>query len=134
VAGTVCKAALGSVVTAGGKLGVDWQNWLVYGIGGAAFNGSLESQLMNPTNPTLDDSSGHSAHGWYAGGGIDYMLAQTRSFDFIIGAEYEHIDLGTIDELSSFPPPSNLTFQRFLSAKEDIAWAKVTVKFNPPAP
>lgn len=66
------------------------------------------------------------------------MLAKTRLFDMIAGVEYQHIDLGTNNQLSSLSTPVPFTvgneFNRNISPKEDIVWAKLTVKFNPFAP
>jgi hypothetical protein len=73
--------------------------------------------------------------GWYAGGGVDYMLSQSRLLDMIIGIEYEHVDLGSHLLLSSVPAFLSFTagnaFNRNISATEDIVWGKITVKFNP---
>lgn len=49
----------------------------------------------------------------------------------LIVNKYEHVDLGNAAQLytvSNFIPAQ---FQVNVSAKEDIIWGKLTVKFNP---
>jgi outer membrane immunogenic protein len=134
--GQQCQAQIGPVMTAGGKLGVDWGNWLVYGVGGAAW-GSVSSQIVPAPGVAIGDAANPLglSHGYYAGGGLDYMFASTRLFDFIAGVEYEHVDLGSHLQLSSLPLPVPFTvgnsINRTVSATEDIVWGKLTVKFNP---
>jgi outer membrane immunogenic protein len=128
-AGQQCQDLIGDVVTAGGKLGVDWGNWLVYGVGGWA-RGVVRSQLESANPLNVDTTNGPRYSGWYAGGGFDYMFARTRLLDFIAGVEYEHVDLGSQLQQSSLGNNNNRT----VSATEDIVWAKLTVKFNLLAP
>jgi outer membrane immunogenic protein len=133
-AGTQCQARLNDVEMAGGKLGVDWQNWLVYGVGGWA-RGTVEARTISAaTGGSFESTNGAPYnHGWYAGGGFDYLLLQGRPLSMIVGIEYEHVDLGTAAQLSSLdgygPSPPGLS-GRNISARKDIVWAKVTVKFN----
>jgi len=132
-AGNVCAARAGAVITYGGKLGVAWQNWLVYGVGGGA-TGSVSSVLYAPSGALFDTTNGPKYTGYYAGGGFDYVFGHTRLIDMIGGIEYEHIDLGTQYLASSadgfIPSPPGVN-GRNVSAKEDIVWGKVTVKLNP---
>jgi outer membrane immunogenic protein len=131
VAGNQCQARLGDFQTAGGKAGVAWQDWLAYGVGGAAW-GTTPSQSMFPNNTIADMTTTPTHHGWYAGFGVDWMAAKTRFIDVILGVEYEHVALGTVLQTSSADTfsPFGIT-ARTLDAKADIAWAKLTVKFNP---
>ena len=75
--GQQCQANVDNVYTFGGKVGVDWSDWLFYGVGGGA-EGAIRSQI-NLVGPALapglaDTTPAQRAHGWYAGGGFDYML------------------------------------------------------------
>lgn len=131
VAGQQCQTNIGSVATAGGKLGVAWQDWLLYGVGGGA-RASVNSQLVQPTGLLFDTTTGGKVNGYYAGGGVDYIFNKTRLFDMIVGVEYEHIGLGTAFLTSSadaFAPGG--VNARNVGAKEDIVWGKLTLKFNP---
>ena len=108
-----------------------WNDWLVYGVGGAAFGANLNSQTVSPLGVVFGQSAPQSDKGWYAGAGFDYMLFKTRLLDMLVGLEYEHVNLGTIQTFSSldgFLPGGN---QHTLNAKEDVVWAKLTVKWNP---
>jgi len=131
-AGEICQATIGSVDTLGGKLGVAWQDWLFYGDGGGA-RGSVQSQLTNANGTCcFDTASGTYKKGWYAGGGVDYMFVKAQLVDVIGGIAYEHIGLGTnlLPSSADGGNPSGVN-ARTVSAKEDIVWAKVTLKFNP---
>jgi len=130
--GQMCQARVGAVLTYGGKLGVAWSDWLLYGVGGGAV-GSLRSQINlvgAGLAPGLADyTPSASASGWYVGGGVDYMLVKSKSFDVIVGVEYEHVELGPVQEYSSNNGFGAGYDQRALSAKVDAVLGKVTVKF-----
>jgi opacity protein-like surface antigen len=138
---STCQSRIGSVMTAGGKLGYANGDWLAYGVGGAAFNAAVEAQIMQAGFP--DTGTGGKAHGYYVGGGIDYNFAKTSFADFIIGVEYEHVGLNAAQVCSALSgggftggnpcnqPSAPSIFQRTISAQQDVFWGKVTVKFNP---
>ncbi len=127
--GSTCQVQVGDVTTYGAKLGVVWQNWLVYGVGGGA-RGNIASRVVS-TNGGTDSSSPNSANGWYAGGGADFMAFKSRPFDMIVGVEYEHVDLRTLQQFSSFNGFVSSFDQRTIHPTEDIVWAKLTLKLNP---
>jgi outer membrane immunogenic protein len=129
--GNQCQARLGNFQTAGGKAGYAWQDWLVYGAGGFAW-GSTPSQTFFPGGVPADVTTTPTHHGWYAGAGVDWMAAKTRFVDVILGLQYEHVALDSGLQTSSADgfSPSGIT-ARTIGAKADIAWAKLTVKFNP---
>ncbi len=130
--GQICQARVGGVLTYGGKLGVAWSDWLLYGVGGGA-TGSLRSQIDlvgAGLSPGLADyTPSASASGWYAGGGVDYMLFKSKPFDVIVGLEYEHVELGAVQQYSSNNGFSPGYDQRALGAKLDAVLGKATVKF-----
>jgi opacity protein-like surface antigen len=133
--GAQCQASVGSVMTAGGRLGVAWKDVLIYGVGGSAFDASIASRAVF-NGSGIEYSSSRGANGYYAGGGVDYMLTRTNVGDWIIGVEYEHIGLRNVQLFSSsnaFSPcaPGHNCAERVIGAKEDIVWGKLTVKFNP---
>jgi outer membrane immunogenic protein len=134
VPAAVCEAQLGRTSTVGGRGGLAWQQWLVYGEGGWAHT-TVETRLAlitNTTNP-FDDTSA-TQNGTYWGAGIDYMAGVIPHFAFIIGVEYQHIDFGTATHLSPLdafnvcPPGVNC---RNITAKEDIVRVRLTGKWNP---
>lgn len=133
--GVQCQTAVGSAMTIGGKMGLAWQDWLVYGTGGAAFDGSVTSRAIF-AGSSIETSTAAKANGYYVGGGIDYMLTETNFGDLIVGVEYEHIDLGNVQLFSSSNgfaacAPGPNCAERTIGTREDIVWGKVTLKFNP---
>jgi opacity protein-like surface antigen len=135
--GTQCQVTGGSFVTGGGKLGVAWQDWLAYGVGGAAFDAGIRSQAEF-NGAVIETSSTGNANGYYVGGGLDYMITKTNFGELIVGAEYEHIALGAVQLFSSsngFLACSGVNCgQRTISATEEIVLGKLTLKFNPFGP
>jgi outer membrane immunogenic protein len=130
-AGQVCQAHIGdSIYTVGGKLGVAWGDWLFYGEGGGAWS-EVQTQLV-AVGGALFDSNAQNRHGYYAGGGFDYVLAKGPLMDLIAGLEYQHVGLGT----GFMPSPADAFSStganaRTVSAHEDLVLAKLTVKWNP---
>jgi len=129
--GNQCQARLGNFETVGGKAGYAWQDWMVYGAGGVAW-GQTPSQSIFPNGTIADMTTTPTHYGWYAGAGIDWMAAKTRLVDVILGVEYQHVALGSALQTSSADTfdPNGIT-ARTVSAKADMALAKLTVKFNP---
>jgi len=121
-----------AIYTVGGKLGWAWNTWLLYADGGWA-SGRVETQLV-PTGGSAFDVTSQRQNGWYAGGGVDYLLAHGAFADFIVGLDYKHVDLGTHSHLSSLdgfaPSPPGIN-GRDIGAKEDIVTLRLTVKVNP---
>jgi outer membrane immunogenic protein len=131
VAGDMCQTRMGDNIMWGGKAGVDWGNWLAYGVGGWA-RGSIASSGAGPSGASFDPSNGSKNTGYYAGGGFDYMLAQTRLLSLIAGFEYIHVQLNTALQTSPADAfnPAGIN-ARVIGGKQDIVWGKLTVKFNP---
>jgi len=136
--GSVCQASVTSTSLAGGKVGVDWQNWLFYGVGGVAFNSGIASHFIIPIGSS-DSGGQQNTKGWYWGAGLDYLLLKTNFGDLIGGVEYEHVNLSTLTECSTNAGPGIAghcpdgigSASRAISASEDGVWAKLTLKFNP---
>jgi outer membrane immunogenic protein len=130
-AGDQCQARLGNFQTAGGKAGVAWRDWLAYGVGGFAW-GKTPSQAFLPGGALGDVTTTPTHQGWYAGAGVDWMAVKTRLVDVILGLEYEHVALDSGLQTSSADgfSPTGIT-ARTISAKTDMALAKLTVKLNP---
>ena len=121
----------GAVKTIGGKLGFAWNDWLLYGVGGAAW-GEVQTQLVNNVNGSLFDSGTQNRNGWYAGGGFDYVVLKGGVMDLILGVEYQHVDLKSQLIAVSFDNfnPAGVN-ARTISAKEDMVLGKLTFKLNP---
>jgi outer membrane immunogenic protein len=127
-----CQARISSaVLTAGGKLGIAWGNWLFYGDGGYA-TAQIHSQLRGgPPGLLTFDGTARTHNGWYAGAGLDYVIYKGVLVDAIVGLEYQHVDLeqrvhlSVLDGYAVCPPGVNC---RNLTAKEDIFRARLAIK------
>ena len=123
-----------TVVTYGGRLGWAMDKWLVYGTGGGATNGGVDSKLVSGAGATFDTTVAPRYKGWYAGVGTEYMLSKGSFADVIVGVEYQHIDLGTqynassADNFSPSPPGVN---GRSISLKDDLVRFRLSLKTNP---
>jgi len=130
---TASQVKVNSINTVGGRLGWAWNNWLFYGDGGYAW-GQVKTRLFNTTNGHTSDFTAQNQNGWYAGGGVEYMLIKGSVVDVIVGLEYQHVDFGTASTLSSFdnfqPSPPGVN-GRNVDAKEDIVRARLSLKWNP---
>jgi len=128
----ICQTERGQITTVGGRLGWAWGDWLFFGGGGWA-RGNVHSQVASPSG-VVDVTNDPPHTGWYAGGGVEYMLMKGQVVDLIVGLEYQHIDLGTefqaasSDGFSPAPPGVN---GRNIGATEDLVRARVSVKLNP---
>ena len=83
------------IYTVAARFGAAWDRWMVYGKAGWA---GVEVQLsaastfdeIQDAGPTFWRPGRQFQNGWVAGAGVEYAL----SSNFILGAEYSHIDLG----------------------------------------
>jgi outer membrane immunogenic protein len=97
IAGTLVNADHNWYGTATGRLGYAWNNWLLYGKGGAAW--------MNADYSTPAGSIKATRNGWIVGGGIEYGLAPNWSAKI----EYDYLDLGT--DVLMVPPSTKVDTQ-----------------------
>ena len=82
--------------TARGRVGVTFNNILLYGTGGFAFGG-VNSSVTNVFTPvTAGSFAGNlsdTRFGWAAGAGVEWMVGRNWS----VKGEYLHVDLGSTD-------------------------------------
>jgi outer membrane immunogenic protein len=116
-----------------GRLGYAFNSVLVYGTGGVAFGkvGFTQSDREFSFNGLGFGNEASSASvtktGWAAGAGIEYALTP----NWIISAEYLHVDLGTVNSAgvvtSLNPATATLNFSTSLTS--DIGRGGLTYKF-----
>src|SRR5262249_39243996 len=103
VAGLSCKVLAHDFDLAGARLGwagtgfIPWaSNWMIYGTGGWA-RATVQTRVEFTAAPNVGtgEDSLVKQEGWYAGVGLDMVLAKGSLVDWIGGIEYDHIDLGT---------------------------------------
>jgi outer membrane immunogenic protein len=126
-AGQLCQVHISApIATVGGKLGFAWNSWLFYGEGGTAWSQVQSQYFTPPPGPGVFDPISQDRTGWYAGGGIDYVLLRSAPVDLIVGAEYRHVDLGS----QFVQSPNGAANSRVIGAKEDSVLGRVTLKWN----
>lgn len=80
-----------AIATVVGRIGYAWDNWLVYGKGGYA-GGEVKFSVADSVGANTGNGSDSSwQSGWTVGGGVEYGLTP----NWILGIEYNYIDLGT---------------------------------------
>ena len=125
-----------NVFTVGPKLGYAFDRWMIYATGGYA-QADLKGTYCNATTgvcgPSFTQENGQSRNsGWFAGGGIDYMIHKGQLVDVILGAEYIHYDVDSERAFCRNVSCAPLTVSDYnLDATGDIFRAKLTIKYNP---
>ena len=132
-ANRLCQGRVRNYWTVGGKLGMTFGNWMVYGTGGYA-NGRVQTQTFRTTTTPniLNDFTSERHDGWFAGAGVDLFVTKFLYSDLIIGVEYQHVALDTerhFDQLFPVTAPNALT--RDVDASVDVIRAKATFKWTP---
>lgn len=84
----VCANSLDGLATAGVRLGLAADQVLLYATGGFAY-ADIESRVFLPLTPAFDEAGDAGHGGWYAGGGLEYLLNR----DVFFGVEYLYVDL-----------------------------------------
>jgi outer membrane immunogenic protein len=122
-----CRTRMNNLLTAGGRLGLAYESFLLYGGGGYAQARVRTDQLLagDVCNGTLCDST--RARGWYAGAGLEYKVLKIDVVDLILGLEWQHIRLDTT-HLAGGGITANT---RDVDVSADVVRARLTVKYNP---
>ena len=139
-----CQARVLELFTGGGRIGwspISYDTLLVYAAGGYAA-GLAETRVVRISTglEPLDEHTNAWHHGWYAGGGFDWMVHKGALVDVILGFEYRHVELDT--KFHCEPATCNLVnaVNRDLDPTMDIVRARLTIKtkgwgiFLDPAP
>lgn len=122
------------VATVRGRAGYAFDNLLVYGTAGLAFGNQRfsVSEYDHAPRGTGDGSSWASGSGvkvgWSAGGGIDYALWD----NWIVSAEYLHIDLGKVEATTSIDTGNVAVLNYSAKLESDIVRAGISYKFSVP--
>src|SRR5438132_304720 len=124
-----CRTRMDNLLTAGGRLGLSYQSFLLFGSGGYAQANVTTEQLTagGVCNGSFCDQA--RARGWYAGTGLEYKLAKGEAVDVILGIEWQHIQLDTTRQVLVGGAITANT--RDVSASADVIRARLSLKFNP---
>ena len=126
-----CQTRFSELVTVGGRLG--WtpvRSWLLFASGGFA-SAHIDSSLGALDNSSDHFQDGGRQNGWYVGGGLEFALAQ----NVILGAEYQHIDLGSNDQIntqteSGFSGSFGAEAGRDIEVTADLVRARISYKLG----
>ena len=120
-----------NLFTVGPRLGFAWDRWMIYGTGGYASADIKGQYTFTSTGvqrfPAFHGQARHD--GWFAGGGLEYMVHKGALVDVIFGAEYLHFDVQEKNTFCFNPScnPANAEDYRS-SATGDIVRARLTIK------
>jgi outer membrane immunogenic protein len=126
-----CQTRFSELVTVGGRLG--WtpvRSWLLFASGGFA-SAHIESSLRALDTGSDHFQDGGRQNGWYVGGGVEFALAP----NVILGAEYQHIDLGSNDQIntqaeSGFASTFGAEAGRDIDVTADLVRARISYKLG----
>jgi outer membrane immunogenic protein len=103
------EQALNAFSTIRGRLGLAYNNFLVYGTGGLAY-GDVHNRVVDvlsvPPTGTVNMSQDAWQSGYAVGGGVEYMFAPHAS----LKVEYQYIKLGSFTGSALESPPSGFVF------------------------
>jgi outer membrane immunogenic protein len=103
------EQALNAFSTIRGRLGLAYNNFLVYGTGGLAY-GDVHNRVVDvlsvPPVGTVNMSQDGWQSGYAVGGGVEYMFAPHAS----LKVEYQYIKLGSFTGSALESPPSGFVF------------------------
>ncbi|MFT4097420.1 MAG: outer membrane beta-barrel protein [Rhodoblastus sp.] len=112
--------------TVRGRLGVAFNQFLIYGTGGLAFGNTQLSQVMVLSNGNFWLGSASSGKtGWTAGAGVEYAFSPNWSAKI----EYLHVDLGTRN-IAMFSPTAGNFYSVRSTNRADMVRAGVNYKFG----
>ena len=130
-ANTFAEHKITNLFTVGPRLGYAWDRLMIFATGGwasANLKGTYCSTITGICGPAFTAANGQSRNnGWYAGGGIDYMVHSGTLVDLILGLEYQHLDLGSKSAFCG-NPSCTATSSFDLDGKADIVRARLTIK------
>jgi len=116
-----CTTRIQNIFMTGGRLGLAWNNLLLYGAGG--YSRTAYEQLSRVTLTGLPNESAQSWHdGWYAGGGVEWALTPR----IWLGVDYTLVNVNT--RLDVGIPATIPSSDRSQGAKVDMVRAKVSFK------
>lgn len=126
----ICQAKLENIYTIGGKLGLAWDRFMLYGTGGYA-GGNVTTQGLPVAGGFPVEHTKNWHNGWYVGGGLDYSFYRTAGTDWILGVDYKHVELDTVFH-GVTPGNINPDTDRNITPTSDVLLGRLTVKFQGP--
>lgn len=111
-----------NLLTVGPRLGYAMNDrWLPYITGGYAV-GQVTSAFYAKGFPGINASAWGTHVGWFVGAGVEYAYSR----NFVIGVEYQHVDLST--ELHSSTPIPAVGAARYISPAIDTVKIRLSLR------
>jgi outer membrane immunogenic protein len=118
-----------TIYQVGPRLGLTFDRWMIYGTGGWASANVDAGYAINDLVllPPNDQAGSVRAGGWFAGGGLEYMIHKGSLVDVMLGAEYTHYEF---DRKTAFCSNAACTglFSYDTKAEVDVVRARLTIK------
>jgi outer membrane immunogenic protein len=116
-----CQARIAYILQIGPRLGWAVDRWMLYGTGGYA-RAKVNTRTFDPTSEFTFTSADSHHNGWFAGGGLEYLLTT----NLVLGVDYKHYDFGSKAERDSV----FADFDRTYKASADAVTARLTIKMG----
>jgi outer membrane immunogenic protein len=122
-----------NLFTVGPRLGWAWDRWLIFATGGAA-SANLKATYCDTVTgicgPSWTSENGESWNwGWYAGGGLEFMIYKGPLVDVVFGTEFQYWEVDTERAFCWFPGCSPVDVADYdLSANGFVFRSRLTVK------
>ncbi len=120
-----CQSRLSDIFQVGGRLGLGFERFLIYGTGGFA-SARLTTRTIVTTTGVETSITGARHDGWYIGGGVEVLAGRLSFADVVLGLEYQHIEFETVAHAAALA-----INDRFMTPQIDIVKARLSLKFNP---
>jgi outer membrane immunogenic protein len=134
-ANTFGEHKITNLYTAGARLGYAWDRLMIFASGGwaaANLKGTYCSTGLGICDSVFTVQDGASwNHGYYVGGGFDYMIHKGPLVDVIFGLEYQHFDVSDNNDRAFCAVPgcaAPAAADYDLSATGDLVRARLTIK------
>jgi outer membrane immunogenic protein len=128
---TFAEHKITNLFTVGPRLGYAWDRWMLFATGGyasAELKGTYCSTVTGICGPAFSSQNGQArSSGWYAGGGLDYMVHKGPLVDVILGVEYQHYDVSSKTAFC-INAGCGTGADYSLDAKGDLVRARLTIK------
>jgi outer membrane immunogenic protein len=124
-----CETRFNALYTVGGKLGLAFNQFMIYGAGGYAV-ADVNTHFLVVDGPVGGRQFGDGGwqDGWYFGAGVDWAAYKGNGIDLILGFEYKHIELDAARHFLDFGDVDRRT--RDVTVTSDQFMAKATLKFG----
>jgi outer membrane immunogenic protein len=130
--GLTAEHKITNLFTVGPRLGFAWDRFMIYGTGGYA-TATIKAQYLSTATGLVFNNGAQAGatwnDGWFAGGGIEYMVYKGPLVDVVFGAEYQHFDVSSKHAFCFVGNCATANYRDYdLSATGDIVRARLTIK------